>query len=253
MVVIDMPFVEHSRQDDVVTLELNRPDKRNALNPELIASLQDAITTVEQDNTIRVLILGGRGPAFCSGMDLQGVLDDPVAMGGMLQDLARTTLRIRALPIPTIARVHGAAIGGGCGLCAVTDLAISHPEAKLGYPEVTLGVCPAVVAPWLTRKIGAGPARALLLQGGQLSGTEAASKGLVDELVPEPELEMAVTLLAKKLAGGGPDAIAVTKQWLNELDGSIDAAMLDRGAALSAEVIAGEEAQARLRPFFGSH
>ena len=75
----------------------------------------------------------------------------------------------------------------------------------------------------------------------------------MDELVPEPELEMAVTLLAKKLAGGGPDAIAVTKQWLNELDGSIDAAMLDRGAALSAEVIAGEEAQARLRPFFGSH
>jgi len=89
-------------------------------------------------------------------MDLRGVMDDPQAMSGMLHGLSQVARRIRRLPVPTIARVQGAAVGGGCGLMVVTDFAITHAEAKVGYPEVDLGVCPAVVAPWLMRRIGAG-------------------------------------------------------------------------------------------------
>jgi methylglutaconyl-CoA hydratase len=246
-----MPLLEITRESDVVTLELNRPEKRNALSPDLIAALHAALDDIESDATVRVVILGGLGKCFCAGMDLRGVLDDPAAMGAMLSELARATGRLRALPVPTIARVHGAAIGGGCGLAAVTDLAVTHPEAKLGYPEVTLGVCPAVVAPWLIRKIGAGPARAMLLQGGTHSGDAALAMGLVDRVVSRETLSQTTQDMAQKLSEGAPDAIAVTKQWLNELDGSIDSKMLERGAALSAQVIAGAEAQARLQPLYG--
>ena len=246
-----MALIELQRTDGIALVELNRPEKRNALSPDLIAALHGTLDVLESDATLRVVILGGIGKSFCAGMDLKGVLDDATAMGGMLHALAMATGRLRRLPVPTIARVHGAAIGGGCGLAAVTDLAVTHKTAKLGYPEVTLGVCPAVVAPWLIRKIGAGPARAMLLRGGTHDGTAALAMGLVDRVVPREELDDVVMTMARDLAKGGRDAIAVTKQWVNELDGSIDNEMLSRGAGLSAQVIAGDEAQLRLRPLFG--
>lgn len=245
-----MSLIDLSSEGGVFTMALNRPEKRNALSPELIESLHATLDALESDSDLRVLVIGGLGKAFCAGMDLHGVLHDPEAMGGMLRGLASATGRIRALPVPTIARVHGAAIGGGCGLAAVTDLAVTHPEAKLGYPEVTLGICPAVVAPWLIRKIGAGPARAMLLQGGTFTGVEAFRLGLVDQLVPRETLDQSVAATAAELAGGGQHAIAVTKRWLNELDASPAAAILLKGADLSSEVIAGAEAQSRLAPIY---
>lgn len=246
-----MALVATERIEDILLLDLDRPEKRNALSPELLRDLHEALDDVEQDSSIRVVILGGRGPSFCAGMDLRGVLDDTHAMGKMLTSLARATGRIRSLPVPVIARVQGAAIGGGCGLAVVADLAITHPEAKLGYPEVSLGLCPAVVAPWLVSKIGAGPARAMLLQGGTRSGDTALREGLVDRVVPADELDAAALDWARSLAQGGQEAMRVTKHWLNELDGSAQEAMLEQGAALSARIIAGEEAQARLAPLYG--
>jgi enoyl-CoA hydratase/carnithine racemase len=241
-----------TRTNEVVTLELNRPDKRNALSIELIAALNDAIGEIEQDSTIRAVILGGRGKSFCAGMDLQGVLDDAEAMSGMLLGLSEASRRLRRLPVPVIARVQGAAIGGGCGLSVVADIALTHPEARLGYPEVSLGVCPAVVAPWLIKKIGAGRARSLLLTGGTMSGDQALNLGMVDQLHSQDRLEQAALDLAYEMAAGGQQAIAVTKQWLNELDGSMDDEPSLTGARLSAQVIAGSEAQERLRSIFKS-
>jgi methylglutaconyl-CoA hydratase len=185
-------------------------------------------------------------------MDLRGVLDDPARMSHMLHALARTCVRLRELPIPSIAHVRGAAIGGGCGLMVVCDIAFTHPEAKLGYPEVDLGLCPAVVAPWLIRRIGAGRARAMLLSGGTISGADALERGLVDRVVAAGALDTAVAELAVKLAAGGREAMAATKTWLNQLDGSLDRETADRAAALSARVIAGEEAQSSLRRIFGN-
>ena len=133
----------------------------------------------------------------------------------------------------------------------VTDFAITHPEAKVGYPEVDLGVCPAVVAPWLVKKIGAGRARAMLLAGGTMSGEDGFAVGLASHLAPAEELEAASLQLAGKLLKGGRHAMAVTKRWLNELDGSMEEEPFERAAELSAQVIAGEEAQTRLRKIFG--
>jgi methylglutaconyl-CoA hydratase len=240
-------LVMHRVVQGIHTIDLARPDARNALSRELISALADAVDSVAHDPTARVLILGGEGKSFCAGMDLKAVADDPVAMGDMLRALSRASRAIRRLPIPTIARVQGAAIGGGCGLMVVCDFAVTHAEAKLGYPEVDLGICPAVVAPWLMKKIGTGAARAMLLAGGTMSGDEGFHRGLATHLVTESELVTTAQTLAERLAKGGPIALAATKHWLNELDGSLDDAIADEAAEISARIIAGSEAQSRLR------
>ncbi len=240
-------LVERTDVDGVVTLTLNRPDARNALNLDLIVALRAALDGVRQEPSARVVVVAGAGKSFCAGMDLRGVMDDPATMGRMLQELAEATVTLRNLHCPTIAAVQGAAVGGGCGLAVVCDFAISHAEAKLGYPEVDLGVCPAVVAPWLIRKIGAGRARAMLLRGGTISGTDAAEIGLVDQLAPAGAVMTAAREVASRLSIGGKGALAVTKRWLNELDGSWDSDVVLKGAALSAAVIQTEEAQTRVR------
>ncbi|MHC4447992.1 MAG: enoyl-CoA hydratase/isomerase family protein [Planctomycetota bacterium] len=246
-----MPELVQVRADDgIVIITLNRPEARNALSVAVIDALGAALEQVEREPA-RVLILAGAGSVFCAGMDLKGVLADAAGMRRMLRGLSLVMRRIRRLPIPTVAQVQGAAIGGGCGLMVVTDFAVTHPEAKVGYPEVSLGVCPAVVAPWLIRKVGGGRARALLLGGGTMSGTTGYEMGLATHLVPRDRLEAEVQSLGRRLAEGGSQALGVTKQWINDLDGSLDDPVFEKGAEISADVIAGEEAQSRLRSRFG--
>ena len=234
----------------ITTMTLNRPSKRNALSLELIEAMHEKLEEVERDKEMRVFVLAGEGRSFCAGMDLKGVIDDPVKMKQMLRRLSEATKRIRSLPVPTIATVQGAAVGGGCGLMVVCDFAFTHPEAKVGYPEVDLGVCPAVVAPWLIKKLGAGKARAMLLAGGTMSGEQGFQAGLATHLCEQDALLDSVDSFAMNLARGGKDAMATTKKWLNELDGSLDDDVLRRAADLSAEIIAGEEAQSRLKPLY---
>ena len=248
--LMNQALVEVRSEDGVSRLVLNRPQARNALSMEMIDSLLEAVEGLRTDESNRVVVLEGAGKSFCAGMDLKGVMNDPLQMGEMLRTLARVTIALRSIPVPTIARVQGAAIGGGCGLCGVCDFVVSHPEVKMGYPEIGLGICPAVVAPWLIRRIGAGNARAILLAGGTMPAEEALRMGLIDRLVPETELDTEVDGLVGKIASGGPKAIMVTKKWLNELDGPDVEAQVLKGAELSAEVIRGSEAQERLRKVF---
>ncbi len=243
-------LVRLSIADGVATLTLNRPEARNALSLPLIQAMGEGVRRVAADESVRVLIVGGEGKVFCAGMDLKAVANDPVAMGEMLRELSRVTRSLRRLPIPTIARVQGAAVGGGCGIMVVCDFAVTHAESKVGYPEVDLGVCPAVVAPWLIRKIGAGRARAMLLAGGTMSGKEGFDAGLATHLCELDTLDETARSIAKRLVAGGPKALAATKAWLNELDGSNEDAVLDKAAEISATIIAGDEAQGRLRAIF---
>lgn len=243
-------LVRTSFVDGVGTLTLHRPEARNALSLGLIRAMAEGLRELASQPGLRVLVLAGEGKVFCAGMDLKAVANDAVAMGDMLRELSRVTRTIRRMPVPIIARVQGAAVGGGCGLMVVCDFAVTHPEAKVGYPEVDLGVCPAVVAPWLIRRIGAGRARSMLLAGGTISGEEGFRSGLATHLAPLDELDATVASIAKHIATGCPKALAATKHWLNELDGSLDDAVLDKAAEISARIIAGEEAQTRLRALF---
>lgn len=236
----------------IATLTLQRADARNSLSIDLLDALHHQINTLAGTPSVTVLILTGAGKAFCAGMDLKAVATDDGLQSGLpkrlLASLAQLCLKIRSLPVVTLAKVNGAAIGGGCGLATVCDLAITHADSKMGFPEVDLGVCPAVVAPWLVRKIGAGPARAVLLSGGLMTGQQAFERGIVDQVVAtRDELDAACERIAQRLATGGPGALRATKQLLNELDGSLDAALGERAAALSAEVLSRPEAQAMLR------
>jgi enoyl-CoA hydratase/carnithine racemase len=165
----------------------------------------------------------------------------------LLTRLAELTLKIRALPQVTVASVNGAAVGGGCGLTCVCDVTISHADAKLGFPEVDLGICPAVIAPWVVKKLGAGVARKAMLMGGIMSGEQAHAIGLVDHLTPNRDaLESLTNDVAQRLATGGPKALSATKTLLTELDGSFDDSLVLKGAKLSASVLATPEAQASL-------
>jgi methylglutaconyl-CoA hydratase len=146
-----------------------------------------------------------------------------------------------------LAKVNGAAIGGGCGLAVACDLAVTHADSKMGFPEVDLGVCPAVVAPWLARKIGHGRTRRVLLSGGLMSGLEAHAQGIVDHVVPTlADLDVVADTIATRLATGGPAALRATKRLLNDLDHSLDDQLAQRAATLSAEVLATPEALAML-------
>lgn len=232
----------------IATLSLNRPDARNALSISLLADLRARVDELGGRSDVTVVVLTGAGKAFCAGMDLKAVLDNHELALQLLSSLADLTIAIRSLPQVTLAKVNGAAIGGGCGLATVTDLCVTHADSKMGFPEVDLGVCPAVVAPWLVRKIGAGRARAVLLKGGLLSGTEAHDDGIVDHVVPTlAELEAFTTSLAQRLAAGGPQALRATKGLLNTIDGSLDREIVRRGAQLSASVLSTHDAQDRLR------
>lgn len=232
----------------IATLMLNRPEARNSLSLDLLRALHARMDEVEAMAEVSVLVLAGEGKAFCAGMDLKAVLSDPKLPLELLTSLARLCLRIRRVGAVTVARVNGAAIGGGCGLATVCDLAITHADAKLGFPEVDLGVCPAVVAPWLVRKVGGGRARQILLSGGTMSGQRAQELGIVNHVVAtREELEPAAAEIVTRLATGGPGALRATKQLLNELDGSLDEGLALRSAELSARVLAQPEAQAMLR------
>ncbi len=236
----------------VATLTLDRPDKRNALSPELISALRQHVDALAGRDDLTVLVLQGAGKAFCAGMDLRAVLHEPGAPLRLLTAIAELTIALRSLPLVVVAKVQGAAIGGGCGLVAVADLAVTHPEAKLGYPEVDLGVCPAVVAPWLVRAVGGGAARRILLRGGTMSGQEAHESGLVSDLVPREALAAHVEELAGRLAAAGAEALRRTKLLLNDLDGERTIELVRRGAEISAEVVAGPEAQERLARVYGA-
>lgn len=238
-----------STEARVATLTLNRPDARNAISIDLLEAINHSLAEIEtRKDSLSALIITGAGRAFCAGMDLKAVLGNNALAHELLTRLGLLTLRLRTLPLVTIARVNGAAIGGGCGLACVCDIALTHADSKMGFPEVDLGVCPAVVAPWLVRKIGPGPARRVLLLGGLMSGTEAAQVGIANRALPTlDDLDAAVAETASRIASGGPLAIAATKSLLNELDGSLDEALIRRAADLSASVLATEDAQTRLR------
>lgn len=232
----------------VATLSLNRPDARNALSIPLLADLRARVDELSGRSDVTVVVMTGAGKAFCAGMDLKAVLDNHELSLQLLSSLAELTIAIRTLPQITVAKVNGAAIGGGCGLATVADLCVTHADSRMGFPEVDLGVCPAVVAPWLVRKIGAGRARAVLLRGGLMSGAEAHDDGIADHVVPTlAELEPFTAALAKRLSSGGPQALRATKGLLNTIDGSLDREIVRRGAQLSASVLSTHDAQERLR------
>ncbi len=251
-----MPLATLEHASPIARLTINRPESRNALSLAMLLELHahvDALLAMPPENAPTVVVLTGAGRAFCAGMDLKEVLGNAEGSRELLHTLARLTLKLRSLPSVVVGVVNGPAIGGGCGLVTVCDIAISFTDNKLGFPEVDLGVCPAVVAPWLVRKIGPGRARQVLLMGGLISGKEAFDNGILTHLAPTiAELPVMSEQIIQKLATAGPAALRATKHLLNQVDGSYDEALLARAADLSADVLNSPATQETLRKKLGA-
>ena len=186
----------------VATIVLNRPDKRNSINTQMIADLQSALDAIEQTHA-RVVILTGAGSSFCAGMDLamlQAIArQSPSENQEDSRRIAKLFRRVWSYSKPMIAAVNGHALAGGCGLATLCDFTIAVPEAKFGYTEVKIGFLPAIVSVFLTRQIGEKRTRDLLLTGRLVEAAEFKDLGLVNEIVPADRLMTRVQELAEVL------------------------------------------------------
>jgi methylglutaconyl-CoA hydratase len=225
--------------DGIATLTLNRPEKRNALNAELVQALKDALGRAEADASVRVVALRGAGKDFCSGADLAEM--ERIAVMGLEENvedarsLGALFRQMRAHPQPVVAVVYGRALAGGCGLASACDLVLARDDAEFGYPEVHLGFVPALVMTILRRKVGEGEAFHLVAQGDRFGAEEARRLGLVTRVFAADSFEADVIRYLERLAAKPASAVTMTKRLLYELDDLGFEAGLERAARVNAE------------------
>ncbi len=246
-------LVERVDVGPVALLTLNRPEQRNALSRSLVAQLRDAIDRVESDSAIRVVVLTGTGPAFCSGLDLKEASAEGVGHEAeeksidVLNEFADLLQRIHTLAKPTIAAVNGDALAGGAGLMAACDLAIAADSARIGYPEVRHGLVAAIVMHDLSRQVGDRRARQLLLSGDLISSKVAHEWGMINTVTSADRCVKEALLVANSLAECAPGALTWTKRLLDEATSR--PSDLRGAAAISASVRASEEAREGILAF----
>jgi len=237
----------------VARLSMSRPEVHNAFNDEELRELTEAVKTVAADGSVRVLILTGNGKSFCAGADLnwmKSVLsytpEQNKKDAAVLVDLLDM---LEQLPKPVVGRINGAAVGGGVGLTAVCDIAIASSEAKFGFGEAKLGIIPAMISPYVLRKIGPGPARELFLTGDRFSAERAQEIGLVNEVVPPEKLDEAVNAKVASLLTSAPHALAEAKRLIRLVPGMDPGEAREYTLAKIAELRASPEGQEGMRAF----
>lgn len=239
-------FMEEIGDDGVTHVALTRPDKHNAVGPELIAELTAAFSGFAEDSRVRCLVLTGEGPSFCAGGDLGWMrqmsqadaetnLEDAKALGGLLSTLD-------TLPIPTVALVHGAAIGAGFALCACCDVVLADRTAQFALPETRLGLVPGVVAPFAIRALGERAARRYSLTGEQFDAETATRLGLVHEVVHGGQLWDRGREVLDSLLKGAPGSQCESKAQIQQLRGRLhlDAAVEDGAARIAKRRVSAE-------------
>jgi methylglutaconyl-CoA hydratase len=209
------------RQGSVVRLNLNRPDAHNAMNTAMIQDLREYFTSIPEDRSIRVVVIGATGSTFCAGGDIKEMRHSYGESREAQLERARTLddmlLAIQYAPQVVIARVHGAALGGGVGLVCVADIAIAAEDATLAFPEVRRGIVPAVISPYAIGRVGLAKARELMLTGAHLDGQAAARAGLVTAAYPASELDARINAYIQDILRASPGALAACKALLFEV------------------------------------
>jgi methylglutaconyl-CoA hydratase len=225
-----------SLEAGILSLTLNRPDKRNALNSELIDLLHQALERADLDADVRVVLIRGAGKDFCAGADLDELLAsadrDLAENEAAALRLGTLFRRVRELPKPVVAMVHGRALAGGAGLATACDIVLAATGAQIGYPEIQRGFAPAMVMAVLRRLVGEKVALDLVLTGRVMTAEEARTAGLVSRVVPDSELEREALGLSGRLASSSATAMGITKRLFYELD----TRTLADGIALGARV-----------------
>lgn len=242
-------IIRETLEKGIVVLSLNRPEKRNALNLELMDELTSLVSTLENDPSQRIIILKGEGKVFCAGLDLEQARDrekaelSANAVAGMLTTIHGTCLI-------TIAAVHGAAFAGGGGLAAACDIVIAEEGASFGFPEVRRGLVAAQVAALLAGQMSLRHLKELLLLGKEISALRALEIGLINRVVKEGCLMAEAQTFAKEVLLGAPGALFKTKKLLEKFSPSPFLESLDFAIELHNEAKVSEEASEGIEAFF---
>ena len=231
-------MITREQEGGVLTLMLNRPEVGNALSPEIVTAMEEALAVATSDASVRVVVVTGAGKHFSAGADLNYMK----SMRGATHEAnvadALRTQRLFAgladLPKPVVARVHGAARGGGVGLVAAADVVVASNAATFAFTEVRLGIIPAMISPFVVERLGPALARRLFLTAETFDAEQGEAWGLVDHAVPDEELDATVARVCQDLVRGGPGALVETKKLVRALR----ATPPDGVAALTAEWIA---------------
>lgn len=237
----------------VVRVTFTRPDVHNALNEHLLSALRESFERLSADPAVRVIVLGGEGKSFSAGADLHWMGQ----MAGYTREENRADAEaaraafaaVANCPKVTIARVHGAAMGGGSGLVAACDLSIAAESAIFAFSEVRLGIIPAIISPFVIQKIGIGAARALFVTGRRFGAAEALRLGLVQEVVPDSELATALERTVADALLAGPEAVLSVKRLLTSIAGKSPAEVAAETVAAIAEARVSPEGQEGIRAF----
>lgn len=250
---VNSSVVAAANDGAVRILTLNRPDKRNALNDELIAGLKGALREADTDESVRAIVIRGAGNDFCSGADLSSIqkiatasYEENVEDARQLAELFESIRKVRQ---PVIAAVHGRALAGGCGLATACDLVVATRTARFAYPEVKIGFVPAMVAAILRRNLGEKESFELLTRGLEYSAEEAKRLGLVNELFDENSFETAAIEYASVYANLSASAVQMTKKLLYEIDGDRYADAIGKGVVVNARARMSDDCQAGIAKF----
>jgi len=242
-----MGLLLYSVDAGIARITLNRPEKRNALNPELIAALSETLATSAHDATVRVVLIAGAGRDFCAGLDLAtlDVADEAGALGHLesAQHLADVLLAIRRHPRPVVAAVHGRALGGGAGIATACDLILAAESAAIGYPEVKIGFVPAIVAALLRRSVTEKRMFELLTSGDPVAASEAKAIGLINQVFADVDFEARVEAYVQNLAGKSASALSLTKDLLYHTDGMTLEKAIEAGVLMNAVSRSTEDAK----------
>lgn len=237
----------------IARLTLNRPEKKNALNDALIASLKENLQRASEDERVRVIVISGAGNDFCSGADLsalqriaQASVDENVEDAKSLLDLF---LLIRQIPVPVVAAVTGRALAGGAGLASACDLVVTSASARFGYPEVKIGFVPAMVTAILRRNVSEKRAFELLTRGAEISAQQAQEFGLVNEIFADESFADDVQSYVGEFAKLSRSAVSLTKTLLYQMDGLSFSAALQTGADVNVVARLTEDCQERIASF----
>ena len=235
----------------VARLTLARPERKNAFDAALIAELVMALAEI--DPSARAVVLASEGDTFCAGADLEWMrsmvgytreknVADSLALAGMFRTLYE-------LPMPLVARVQGAAIGGGAGLVAVADIAVASTEATFAFSETRLGIVPAVVSPYVVRKIGPAHATALFVTGLGFDALRALELGLVEAVEEPPQLDARVEAIVSAIVAAGPRAANAAKRLVREVEGRSPAEVISLTVERIADIRVSDEGQEGMRAF----
>lgn len=237
-----------TRSPGVAQLTMARPAVFNAFDEAMIGGLDAAFATLIADNTVRVIVLAAEGKHFSAGADLQWMQRASTAtLDWNLQDARRFAAmlaRIEAAPKPTVARIQGAALGGGVGLVCACDIAVAADNASFSVSEAKFGILPAVIGPYLTNAVGKRQAKRLALSTERIGAHEALAMGLVHKVLPADDIDAGVDATVAALLAGGPDAHREIKQLFAQLEvGPITPAVIELTAQTISRVRGTDEAR----------